>query len=70
MSKFSDCGPLRSLKICPKVALIFRCKFFVTGTLCARAISIAEVDVREGSVAVWVGTKVAEIDAKEVLRVV
>jgi hypothetical protein len=62
MGKFSGGGPLRSLKICPKKAFILGCRLFVTGT-----ISVTEVDVGEGSVAVWVRTKIIEIDAKEVL---
>ena len=52
------------------MALVLGCGFFVAGTLWVRALSVTEVDVREGSIAVGVRTKVVKIDAEEVLRVV
>lgn len=70
MGKSSDGEPLRSFEIHPKMAFILGRRFFVTGTLRARAISVTKVDVRKGSVAVWIGTEVVEIDAEQVLRVV
>ena len=45
-------------------------KLFVAGPFCVRAISVAKVDVWEGSVAVGIRTKVVEVDAEQVFRVV
>lgn len=68
--KFSDGEPLRGFGVYSKMTFILRRGFFVTGTICARAVSVTEVDVWEGSIAIWVRAKVIEIDAKQVLRVV
>lgn len=45
-------------------------KLFVAGSLCVRAISVAKVDIWEGSVVVGIRTKVIEVDAEQVFRVI
>jgi hypothetical protein len=69
-SKVCDGESFRSFKIRPKVAFILGCRLFVTRSLSTRAIGVAKVNVWEGSIAVWVGAKVIEVDAEEVFRVV
>ena len=45
-------------------------KLFITGSFCARAISVTEVDIWERSVAAGVGAKVIKVDTEQVFRVV
>ena len=52
------------------MALILGCWLFVAGTLCARAVGVTKVDIREGSVTVGIRTEVVEVDAEQIFRVV
>lgn len=70
-SKAPDSERFRSFdRIYSKMALILGCWLFVAGTLCARAVGVTKVDIREGSVAVGIRTEVVEVDAEQIFRVV
>lgn len=70
-SKASDSERFRCLdRIYPKMIFILGRKFFVAGSICARALSVTKVDVWEGSVAVGVRTKVVQVDTEQIFRVV
>ena len=69
--KASNSEPFRCFdRIYPEMIFILGPKLFIAGALCVRGISITKVNVREGSVAVGIRTKVIKIDTEQVFRVV
>ena len=70
MVKLSNTESFRCFRVQLKIAFVLGCRFFITRTLRARAITVSEMDVGEGSVAIWVGPKVIKIYAEKIFRIV